>query len=86
MFSTSMAELALNDAQQCAVVHRGSPLLIVAGAGTGKTKTLVARLAHLIETGTPPDRILLLTFTRRSAAEMVHRAGMTTDPRAAAQV
>ena len=86
MFSTSVAELALNDAQQTAVTHRGGPLLIVAGAGTGKTKTLVARLAHLIETGTAPDRILLLTFTRRSAAEMVHRAGLTTDPRAAAQV
>jgi DNA helicase-2/ATP-dependent DNA helicase PcrA len=86
MFSTSLAELALNDAQQRAVVHRGSPLLIVAGAGTGKTKTLVARLAHLIETGSAADRILLLTFTRRSAAEMVHRAGIATDPRAAAQV
>ena len=86
MFSASVAELALNDAQQSAVAHRGTPLLIVAGAGTGKTKTLVARLAHLIETGSAPDRILLLTFTRRSAAEMVHRAGLTTDPRAAAQV
>ena len=86
MFSTPLAESALNDAQQSAISHRGTPLLIVAGAGTGKTKTLVARLAHLIETGSAPDRILLLTFTRRSAAEMVHRAGLTTDPRAAAQV
>jgi DNA helicase-2/ATP-dependent DNA helicase PcrA len=76
----------LDDAQRDAVLHRGSPLLIVAGAGTGKTKTLVARLADLIETGVPPERILLLTFTRRAAAEMVHRAGLATDPRAAARV
>ncbi|MEO5838284.1 MAG: UvrD-helicase domain-containing protein, partial [Acidimicrobiales bacterium] len=86
MFSNTMAESALNDDQQSAIDHRGSPLLVVAGAGTGKTKTLVARLAHLIETGSAPDRILLLTFTRRSAAEMVHRVGLSTDPLAAAQV
>jgi len=47
--------------------------LIVAGAGTGKTRTLVHRVAHLIEQGTDPSRIILLTFTRRAAAEMLRR-------------
>jgi DNA helicase II / ATP-dependent DNA helicase PcrA len=50
------------------------PLLIIAGAGTGKTNTLAHRVAHLILTGTLPERILLLTFTRRAAAEMTKRA------------
>ena len=49
------------------------PLLVIAGAGTGKTSTLAHRVAHLIVTGTPPERILLLTFTRRAAAEMSKR-------------
>jgi DNA helicase-2/ATP-dependent DNA helicase PcrA len=49
------------------------PLLVIAGAGTGKTSTLAHRVAHLIVTGTPPERILLLTFTRRAAAEMTKR-------------
>ena len=84
--ASASATATLNSEQLRAVAHHGSPLLIVAGAGTGKTKTLVARLAALIEQGVAPDRILLLTFTRRAAAEMVHRAGLATDPRAAAQV
>jgi DNA helicase-2/ATP-dependent DNA helicase PcrA len=50
------------------------PVLVVAGAGTGKTNTLAHRVAHLIATGTDPSRILLLTFTRRAAAEMTRRA------------
>src|SRR5262249_24024177 len=50
------------------------PLLIIAGAGTGKTSTMAHRVAHLIITGTPAERILLLTFTRRAAAEMTKRA------------
>jgi DNA helicase-2/ATP-dependent DNA helicase PcrA len=55
--------------QQCqAVTLRGSPLLIVAGAGTGKTKTLAARVASLLDEGVDPNRVLLLTFTRRAAA------------------
>src|SRR3954447_16475737 len=73
----------LNDGQRAAVehglcdaagVHIPGPLLIIAGAGTGKTNTLAHRVAHLILTGTVPDRILLLTFTRRAAAEMTRRA------------
>ncbi|HWA99299.1 MAG TPA: ATP-dependent helicase [Pirellulales bacterium] len=63
----------LNDRQREAVCHDGRPLLIVAGAGTGKTKTLVHRVAQLIERGTDPRRILLLTFSRRAAAEMLSR-------------
>ena len=64
----------LNEAQLAAATHADGPLLIVAGAGTGKTRTLVYRVAHLIESGIRPERILLLTFTRRSAQEMLARA------------
>ena len=64
----------LNDAQRAAVEHPGGALLVVAGAGTGKTKTLAARVARLIAEGQDPDRVLLLTFTRRAAREMVRRA------------
>ena len=63
----------LNPAQRAAVVHGDGPLLIVAGAGTGKTHTLAHRVAHLITGGADPRRILLLTFTRRAAAEMSRR-------------
>lgn len=64
----------LNDAQREAATFGDGPLLIIAGAGTGKTKTLACRVAHLIEQGVRPERILLLTFTRRAAAEMIGRA------------
>ncbi|MBM4142337.1 MAG: ATP-dependent helicase [Lentisphaerae bacterium] len=64
----------LNPAQRRAVTHGAGPLLIVAGAGTGKTRTLACRVAYLIARGTDPGRILLLTFTRRAAQEMLSRA------------
>ncbi|MEN6558571.1 MAG: ATP-dependent helicase [Thermoguttaceae bacterium] len=64
----------LNPQQRAAATHGDQPLLIVAGAGTGKTATLVHRVAWLIASGVSPDRILLLTFTRRAAAEMLRRA------------
>ena len=64
----------LNTEQRAAASHGDGPLLIIAGAGTGKTRTLVYRVAHLIERGVPPERILLLTFTRRAAHEMLSRA------------
>ena len=68
----------LNPAQRSAVEHGGNteapPLLIIAGAGSGKTKTLAHRVAHLIAGGADPDRVLLLTFTRRAAQEMTRRA------------
>ncbi len=63
----------LNPAQRNAAAHEGGPLLIVAGAGTGKTTTLAHRVAHLIASGVRPERILLLTFTRRAAGEMLRR-------------
>ncbi len=66
--------LADLDPEQLAAAQYGDgPLLIVAGAGTGKTATLVHRVAHLIAGGADPRRILLLTFTRRAAAEMLRR-------------
>ena len=63
----------LNPEQRAAATHGEGPLLIVAGAGTGKTTTLVHRVAWLIAQGIDPSRILLLTFTRRAAAEMLRR-------------
>jgi DNA helicase II / ATP-dependent DNA helicase PcrA len=64
----------LNDAQRAAVSHGDGPLLLIAGAGTGKTKTLAARVAWLIGQGVAPSQILLLTFTRRAAEQMLSRA------------
>jgi DNA helicase-2/ATP-dependent DNA helicase PcrA len=64
----------LNDEQRAAATHAGGPLLILAGAGTGKTGTLVARAAWLRDQGTQASRILLLTFTRRAADDMLARA------------
>ncbi|WP_010585735.1 ATP-dependent helicase [Schlesneria paludicola] len=63
----------LNPEQRSAALHGDSPLLIVAGAGTGKTTTLAHRVAAQIARGIDPKRVLLLTFTRRSAAEMLRR-------------
>jgi ATP-dependent DNA helicase UvrD/PcrA len=63
----------LNEEQHAAATHGDGPLLVVAGAGTGKTATLVHRVAYLISRGADPHRILLLTFTRRAAAEMLRR-------------
>ncbi len=68
------AAAGLNEAQRSAATHGAGPLLIVAGAGTGKTRTLVHRVGVLLERGVRPERILLLTFTRRSAQEMLARA------------
>ncbi|MFP5320359.1 MAG: ATP-dependent helicase [Acidimicrobiia bacterium] len=64
----------LTDEQRAAVAHDGGHLLIVAGAGTGKTTTLSARLAHLVACGVPPERVMLLTFSRRAATELLSRA------------
>src|SRR5438270_9622005 len=63
----------LNPEQRAAATHRGGPLLILAGAGTGKTTTLCARVAWLVKNGVAPERIMLLTFTRRAAREMLQR-------------
>lgn len=64
----------LNPAQLEAARHDEGPLLVIAGAGSGKTRTIVYRLAHLVENGVPPESILLLTFTRKAAQEMLLRA------------
>jgi DNA helicase II / ATP-dependent DNA helicase PcrA len=63
----------LTVAQRNAVTHEGGPLRILAGAGTGKTTTLSARVAWLLATGASPERLLLLTFTRRAARQMLGR-------------
>src|ERR1700728_4800556 len=69
----------LNPQQRRAVEHGGlplsdaGPLLIIAGAGSGKTSTLAHRVVHLVENGADPRRIMLLTFSRRAAAEMMRR-------------
>ena len=64
---------SLNPEQQRAVEHGTSPLLIIAGAGTGKTNSLAHRVAHLIVHGADPRRMMLLTFSRRAAVEMTRR-------------
>src|SRR3984957_21287821 len=67
----------LNDQQRLAVEHGdgriAGPLLVIAGAGSGKTSTLAHRVAHLIVKGADPRRILLMTFSRRAASEMTKR-------------
>jgi DNA helicase-2/ATP-dependent DNA helicase PcrA len=71
----------LNDAQFEAVSSVDGPFLIIAGAGTGKTRTIVYRVSYLIECGVNPDNILLLTFTRKAAREMLRRAVILLDAR-----
>jgi NAD(P)-dependent dehydrogenase (short-subunit alcohol dehydrogenase family) len=77
----------LNPEQAAAATFGTGPLLIIAGAGTGKTRTLVYRVAHLLNEGVPPDRILLLTFTRRALLQAAEapRALFFDDPRAGAK-
>src|ERR1700721_1736887 len=77
-YTSGMSDL--NPAQLAASTHGDGPLLIIAGAGTGKTRTLVHRVAHLIQRGIRPERILLLTFTRRAAQEMLGRVERLVGP------
>jgi len=70
----------LNPEQYRAVTHIAGPVLVIAGAGSGKTRTLVYRVARLIMEGIPPESILLLTFTRKAAASMLMRAAEITGP------
>jgi hypothetical protein len=74
-------EKELNESQLKAVMTTEGPLLIVAGAGKGKTRTLVYRVARLVETGAKPESVLLLTFTRRAATSMLARAAALADAR-----
>jgi len=64
---------SLNEKQKIAVEYDGKHILVLAGAGTGKTSTIIARAEYLVQNGVDPRRILLLTFTRRAAKEMTDR-------------
>ncbi len=72
---------ALNRAQYEAATSVNGPHLIIAGAGTGKTRTIVYRVAYLVELGVKPEHILLLTFTRKASQEMLRRAAILLDHR-----
>jgi len=74
-------EKVLNAAQFQAVMTLEGPLLVIAGAGSGKTRTLVYRVSRLVETGVSPENILLLTFTRKASGEMLERAAGLADER-----
>jgi DNA helicase-2/ATP-dependent DNA helicase PcrA len=72
--TVSDLQAQLNDEQRAAVTAGDGPILVLAAAGTGKTRTLVHRVAHLVHRPVDPQRILLLTFTNRAADEMLERA------------
>ena len=75
MFASGLEwDAGLDEAQLAVATHGDLPLVVVAGAGTGKTRALTSRVASLLDRGVPPDRILLLTFTRRAADDMLARA------------
>lgn len=74
-------EKELNAAQLKAALWKDGPALVIAGAGSGKTRTLTYRVARLVEDGVPPENILLLTFTRKAANEMLRRASALLDNR-----
>jgi DNA helicase-2/ATP-dependent DNA helicase PcrA len=71
----------LNEPQRAAVEHAEGPLLVIAGAGSGKTRTLTHRVARLVAEGVHPAAILLLTFTRKASQEMLQRAARLLDQR-----
>jgi DNA helicase II / ATP-dependent DNA helicase PcrA len=78
--------VGLNDRQREAVLHGHGPLLVIAGAGSGKTRVLASRVARIVDDGVPAERVLLLTFTRRAAAEMLRRSGALISNRSVGRV
>ena len=70
----------LNESQRKAAVYEGKHLLVLAGAGTGKTKTIIARAVYLISKGVSPSQIQILTFTRKAAGEIVSRVKASLPP------
>lgn len=77
-------EIPLNKKQETAALHRGAAFLLQAGPGTGKTRTLVARVESLLDEGVDPRRILLLTFSNKAAGEMAERLAQKRSQQAAA--
>ena len=71
----------LNKSQRKAVEFDGDHLLVLAGAGTGKTKTIISRANYLIKTGVAPNRIVILTFTKKASNEIVSRINSDSDSR-----